>query len=872
MHKNVFRFCIVSVVLFHQMLLGTGFTHADSRQWSYYGSDDFENDTLRALWHVPDTEVRLVAGKIHLTNPSDVQGLLVLKGLYQVSEPRIYLYWPWAMETEMCAPAGVESFNGGITLKFGVDAREREGVFQGNQSTTASGGWSFRLDAGQEVIRGKASVYYAVDGDKTSDWAGPRFHQADRLFLRVEGVGDDRRTVRVGVKLRDTDDWSWSPPVVLARPVKYAEPMALYNGPLRGDAVDGDRLTVAFESVRFEGNSFDPGVFHRDGSPYLRSLTDTQKQQLRGAGRSVQYVRQNVPEVAESLPRGQRYQAQVPDTLDLAARMELSINAITECVDRDADFEAYSHVFANPRGWTRASVQYNPDMERGGPVFLHDIHGYNTSIGEPWVESLPLLRSATGNKRNLDVSQHMFDNLRRMIGDDGLPYVPLEGRPWACFTGWWVHDPLTGHSLDTDLSMTGQGGWGRYLSTLAVWYMATANPFLEREIQLMVGAFDRLHSEHPQRPHGMSREYGLVQAYRATGYEPARKLATRLLAKTRARQFQSNGSFSGHFHGTTMKLLAMAELGALTNDQELLDFVRRSYEFARAKGVPRIGFYPEGIDQNPPVCESCSFTHLPKIASVLSLAGKGDYWDDIDSLVRNQMVENQLTECQWIDELSQSIPCQRLPSPPGYDGTRDVGRRLLGGFASYASFNDYFQLMIHAPGPIVGCCTGNGARALYDVWENILHVNNERLYVNLLLNRASEWADIDSYIPYEGRVDVLMKASLPLYIRIPGWADEEQVSCTVGGEPQSLEKWGRYASPGLVDGGKTATFRFPIEEQTVRLTFGPVEGKFTFRGSTVVEVSPPGTTRPLYQDRQHYRSGKVRFKMVERFAPDISKD
>ena len=32
-----------------------------------------------------------------------------------------------------------------------------------------------------------------------------------------------------------------------------------------------------------------------------------------------------------------------------------------------------------------------------------------------------------------------------------------------------------------------------------------------------------------------------------------------------------------------------------------------------------------------------------------------------------------------------------------------------------------------------------------------------RLSVNLLLNRASPWVDVDSHIPYEGRVDLKVK-------------------------------------------------------------------------------------------------------------------
>jgi hypothetical protein len=160
----------------------------------------------------------------------------------------------------------------------------------------------------------------------------------------------------------------------------------------------------------------------------------------------VEYQRAAVPPVEWSVPAGERYRARVPDTLDFAARTALSLNVLTELVDPGADYEPYCHPFANPKGWNAYSFQYNPDIERRAPVLTHDYHCYNTGIGEGWLEDTPLLRTASGSTQNLAVSQHMFDNLRRMIGEDGLPRFPLRGRPWALFVGWWIDDPITGRS------------------------------------------------------------------------------------------------------------------------------------------------------------------------------------------------------------------------------------------------------------------------------------------------------------------------------------------------------------------------------------------------------------------------------------------
>lgn len=47
--------------------------------------------------------------------------------------------------------------------------------------------------------------------------------------------------------------------------------------------------------------------------------------------------------------------------------------------------------------------------------------------------------------------------------------------------------------------------------------------------------------------------------------------------------------------------------------------------------------------------------------------------------------------------------------------------------------------------------------------------------VNLLLNRAFPWMDIDSHLPYEGKVVLRNKAAQEAFVRIPLWADEEAV-------------------------------------------------------------------------------------------------
>ena len=53
--------------------------------------------------------------------------------------------------------------------------------------------------------------------------------------------------------------------------------------------------------------------------------------------------------------------------------------------------------------------------------------------------------------------------------------------------------------------------------------------------------------------------------------------------------------------------------------------------------------------------------------------------------------------------------------------------------------------------------------------------------VNLLLNRASPWLDVDSCLPYEGKVVIRNKTAKRLYVRIPLWVNKREVQCHVKG-------------------------------------------------------------------------------------------
>jgi hypothetical protein len=161
------------------------------------------------------------------------------------------------------------------------------------------------------------------------------------------------------------------------------------------------------------------------------------------------YIRDSAPQFEIPPYRGQRYMDNVPDTLDLAKRAKLAINALTSITDPSMDFEVFwfGNFYRNP------------------PVLMHDFND-RVQLAKGLQEALPLLRSLTGSSLNDQVDPVWVTTLLKSIGPDGLIYIPLEGRPWGRLNASEV-DPVSDDLSITQFT-TGPAGTAicRYLRNL----------------------------------------------------------------------------------------------------------------------------------------------------------------------------------------------------------------------------------------------------------------------------------------------------------------------------------------------------------------------------------------------------------------------
>jgi hypothetical protein len=589
------------------------------------------------------------------------------------------------------------------------------------------------------------------------------------------------------------------------------------------------------------------------------------------------YVRPDAPPYTMPAYGGRVYEDRVPDTLDIAEMARLALNGLGGPTDPDSDYELYFMV----------------NFFRRPPVMIHDFGDGNVS---KFMGPFVLNRLISGSMDRSDAENGLIMAYLKSMGTDNHYYPPIKGKPWINENMWTeTQDP----NFDP-AKLPDYGGPGtfpsRMIEAFLLYYLRTGDPMwkkiieddLDLRIQALVDQGSWGYYGSPGKvPTGFLASDGwsiqaLAQIHRVLKIGRALDLAKKLVIyqKDHAGIFDADGRFifdqtfqphrgGAHFHIHTNILLGFLEYAREAGDQEIIDFVNKSYLWARSEQAyssALVGFFPENVKPDCPNTELCPVADMVDLAIMLSLAHAGDYWDDADRWIRNQFAEGQLTKIGWIDHLAQTV------TPVAYNETSDhVAERNIGGFAGWPSANDWADR-----NGIQECCTGNAARTLYYIWENILQSNggelnhDGELKVNLLLNRASPWADVYSHVPYQGQVDVkTRRAFKKLAIRLPEWVKPEpgMVRAFISGQTCQYSVSGRYAVIPDVGEGQTVSLKFPISERTVQEKIGDRAYTLVIKGNTVVSIDPPGLNGPLYQNA-HYHENETRWISRQRFVSD----
>jgi hypothetical protein len=613
---------------------------------------------------------------------------------------------------------------------------------------------------------------------------------------------------------------------------------------------------------------------------------------------------------------GKTHPATVPDTLDLAERAALALNGIMGTIDPEL-LTMWGLVHYNARRphlshWASAETLVDPKL----------------------AESITLMRIMSGSRHGLELEQRYRAAILGRL-QDGLYwdlYTPR--RPWRNS----YSEAFYGKGSDEDFA-TLPGAGRMLRTMLIWRELGVQPERMEQELRLLTNGLLRIavrkndYAYYPEHggwgePCAYPRSgwlntdeaegeteggegsvvcmqghqiYAAARWYRESGQGEALELARLLARYVMLPRFwgdvpdpyadrtgmklihigahrpepaytagHEQGHWYSHFHARAIALRGILEYAWAAGDERATEFVRRAYEFTLSQGIPRMGWincYPAGVDH----VEGCALGDLVALGIRLSDYGMGDYWDDVDAMVRNQLVEQQLTRPDLLQRVSENSTGQCCEN--AYLGQlafpEDLFTRTLGVYGGTA-------LPTSIPTPwVMHCCTSNATQGLYYAWEGALREGGTTAEVNLFLNRTGKMLDIESWLPYEGRVVVHNKSARRLAVRIPYWVRREGLEVKVNGTPVEPDWIGNRIVLESLEQGAAVSLDFPVVEQTLAYTanaHSPNEQVYhlSLRGSTVVDISPRDeapTSYPLYL-REHLKAKQAPLKTAPRFVAD----
>ncbi len=581
----------------------------------------------------------------------------------------------------------------------------------------------------------------------------------------------------------------------------------------------------------------------------------------------------DVLDVANLVPAGQYYEATVPDTLDLAERARAAINPMVNIINPDQHHYSWTNVV-----W-REPIQ---------------LHALTWNLPCEYLFSLPLARTMCGSDQGVGVELGTMRSYLDGLADDGVIYCPIEdlGKPkGSCFPD---NIGFVAFAMANWYERDGNAKWLDYLTTLCRGFEKMAIKVEDRafyppeycylpdgtwvpEGRGKLPPFDGNEpTSDKQGFEGAVKYYhaaplqAFAKCYAYTGDPRSRQMAHRLKRfMLRPGFWQESagesyddvekGMFTGHLHGNLIPLWALLNLALAEDDDALKQMVRSGYEHSRRYTTAGMGWSPTYInreDWSPhpyPFGDSCNIADSAVLAVKLSDAGLGDYWDDAESIARNQLAENQFMD---------KAKMQRFLG--GDPESAKWADRFYGGFFQTEPTNLYPRRTPMMP----GCCIGSGPWGLYFVWHGITRFDRGVATVNLFLNRASAWMDIDSYVPYEGKVVLRNKKAHTAIVRIPGWLAMDEVMFFVNDQPADPARLEHRVILNGLEAGDVIRLEFPIEERTEKVYMNGMSYTLTFRGPTLIEISPRNTEQDIFPtyEREHLKSKTAPTRTVQRFV------
>ncbi len=345
----------------------------------------------------------------------------------------------------------------------------------------------------------------------------------------------------------------------------------------------------------------------------------------------------------------------------------------------------------------------------------------------------------------------------------------------------------------------------------------------------------------------------LMACARVIGHEPAFELAGLLVRRVFAEQplFAPDNTFrhGGHMHGNLRTLAGCADYALRARDPELYSRVDALYRYTRSEAT-RFGFLPEVIGRRADIvaCETCALMDYIGLAVTLANHGHPEYWGDVERTVRNQLIESQLTDGAWLGANADRPDTDQFT-------WREIGERVVGAYAGWSSPTHILAaretLNAHWGGPelrdktraLQNCCGGSGTHAFFIAWKNAARFEQGALSVHLHLDKLLPQAEIRSFQPYQGRLEIRLRQDARVKVRVPDFVSARDMRAQAGGQDIDGAAWGNYLDVGERRAGETLVVTYPLpvwDEEAVigNPGFRQYRYRVTWKGDTVAAMQP----------------------------------
>ncbi|HID95791.1 MAG TPA: hypothetical protein EYP53_07020 [Candidatus Latescibacteria bacterium] len=541
---------------------------------------------------------------------------------------------------------------------------------------------------------------------------------------------------------------------------------------------------------------------------------------------------------------------QIPDTLDLTDRAKLVQHYFIHNPDQDYRPHFSGKFLTDP------------------PFYAHSCWDFGDVTGR-FVEGFILNRLMVGDDEGMEVENKVRDFMISLFREDGLSYR-------GYIKDW---DP----SKEGDMFFWDQG---RVLYGLVTWFIKEGDPKVKNYIQGMLKGLkkvavyedDYAHFPYESMYQGkyierqdMSQSLWaatgqpiepLVRYYEATGDREALEFAGQLvrgLLKAPIHFFEPSGAFTlheapyhfaFHVHSHTAALIGLLHYAIATGDEELIGLGQRAYDWIKKHSSTSFGWtcehYPYKTLHDDHQ-EVCCMTDILNLAILLAEAGYERYWNDVERICRNHLLESQITSIETFEPFRVGLKhlIQRIERvEDGWCSYSNILERTVGCTTGGGWANEMYTPVVMGPS---GCCSPHMNKGFYLAWSHIITRKPGQLQVNLSLNFNSPWLEICSFRPYQGKIEVILKEDAVLSVRVPDWVDKWKVKVSANGTQVPFGWMGDYVQLGGVRNGQKVTVEYPLRQEWIREDVGTASFDFKWRGDTVVEVKPKGMVIPIYQ-------------------------